>query len=84
MNGGPPKPPSGTAFLLLGDLADVTWRMFIPTIGTTLLGLWADKQLGTSPWFLIAGIVLGAIGAALLVRRQLKRLFNDKEGSKTS
>ena len=46
------------------------------TIGAFVgLGLWADSALGTSPWCLLAGIVLGCAAAIastiVLVRRYL-------------
>lgn len=62
------------AVLLLGDIADTTWRMFIPTIGLTFLGSYLDTQWHTKPAMLIMGIVIGTALAVLLVRRQLKRI----------
>lgn len=60
--------------LLLGDIADVTWRMFVPTIGLTLLGKYIDGLSHSAPLFLICGIILGASLSILLVIRQLKRV----------
>ena len=60
-----------TVRVLLGTIGDTTWRMFVPSIGFTLLGVWLDGQLSTKPWLMIIGIALGALGAVLLVRRQL-------------
>lgn len=62
------------AILLLGDIADTTWRMFVPTIGMTLLGSYLDTQWRTKPVMLAIGIVSGAALAIILVRRQLKRI----------
>ena len=70
----PTPPKSSAVVLLLGDIADSTWRMFVPGIGGTLLGLWLDRQFGTLPWLLITGIVLGSVTAFMLVRRQLKKI----------
>jgi len=67
-------PSTSTVVLLLGTIADTTWRMFIPTIGLTVLGLVIDKQLHTTPWIMILGIVLGTLTAGLLVRRQMKEV----------
>lgn len=67
-------PPNKTASLLLGDIADTTWRMFVPTIGLTVLGLIADKSLHTTPWMMVIGIVVGAAIAIGLVRRQLQKV----------
>lgn len=67
-------PDTSTVVLLLGTIGDTTWRMFVPTIGLTILGLVADKLLGTTPWLMAGGIILGALGAIVLVRRQLKEV----------
>ena len=68
------KAPQSTAVLLIGDIADTTWRMFVPAVGFSLLGVWADKQFGTKPWLLVLGIVIGVTIAGLLVVRQLKKI----------
>jgi hypothetical protein len=70
----PTPPDKSTVILLLGTIGDTTWRMFVPTIGLTVLGLLADKQLHTTPWIMIAGIILGIILAYVLVRRQIKEV----------
>jgi len=70
----PTPPDTSTVILLLGTIGDTTWRMFVPTIGLTILGLVADKLLGTTPWLMAGGIVLGTLGAFVLVRRQLKEV----------
>ncbi len=72
----PTPPDTSTVILLLGTIGDTTWRMFVPTIGLTILGLLADKWLHTTPWIMAAGIVLGALGAFVLVRRQIKEVRN--------
>jgi hypothetical protein len=70
----PAPPEQSTVILLLGTIGDTTWRMFIPTIGLTVLGLLADKQFHTTPWIMVAGIIVGTLIAALLVRRQIKKV----------
>lgn len=37
-------------------------EIVIPTVVFTLLGVWADSALGTSPLFLIVGFLFGATG----------------------
>ena len=65
--------------LLLGTMADTTWRMFVPTIGGLLLGFWADASWGTRPWLTILGLILGTAITALLIRKQLRSVqHNDK------
>lgn len=60
-----------TAVLL--DMADTTWRMFVPIVGLLLLGRFADKQLATKPWFMLGGVMIGSIIAMLLIKNQLQR-----------
>lgn len=69
-------PPNSTASVLLVDIADTSWRMFIPTIGLTILGLLVDKALHTTPWIMIVGIVLGSLAAWRLVCAQLRKVKN--------
>lgn len=75
----PVPPEQSTVVLLLGTIGDTTWRMFVPTIGLTVLGLVADKQLHTTPWIMTAGIILGASLAYVLVRRQIKKVKQDDQ-----
>jgi hypothetical protein len=71
----PTTPPDrSTVILLLSDIADTTWRMFVPTLGGTGLGLWADSSLHTTPWLGVLGLVLGIVITAALMRQQFKKV----------
>ena len=71
----PAAPPDqSTVILLLGDIADTTWRMFVPTVGFIGLGFWIDAKLETKPWLTIAGIIVGVTITSLLIRRQLRKV----------
>ena len=71
-----PRPPkdSSTAMLLLGTIADTTWRMFVPIIGGLFLGLWIDTTLKTLPLAMIGLTIIGTLLAITLVRRQLNNV----------
>jgi F0F1-type ATP synthase assembly protein I len=43
-------------------------------IGGTLFGYWLDERLGTKPWLLIAGVVIGLFGALVWLQRIIARL----------
>tara|TARA_B100001245_G_scaffold131354_1_gene97296 strand:- start:1058 stop:1321 length:264 start_codon:yes stop_codon:yes gene_type:complete len=62
-----------TAVLLLMIAADTTWRMFVPIIGGTVLGVWLDNVYQTKPLLTIALIGVGVIIASLLVWQQMKK-----------
>lgn len=67
---------------ILGTIGDTTWRMFVPSVGFTLLGFWLDSQFDTKPTLMIAGIVVGSIFAVILVMTQLKRVKSQKGDDK--
>jgi len=67
-------PDKSPVVLLLGTIGDTTWRMFIPTIGLTLLGVYGDNTFTTKPWLTIVGIITGTVFAGLLVRNQLRNV----------
>ena len=78
-----PKPPEGqpeksAALILFAVAADTTWRMFVPTLGGTLLGLWLDSVNKTEPLYGIIGLALGIVITALLVRQQYKQSNEQK------
>jgi len=64
-------PTNSSVILLLSTIGDTTWRMFGPTILLTIVGIYGDNMLDTTPWLTVAGVLLGAVGAGLLVRNQL-------------
>jgi uncharacterized membrane protein len=74
-----PSQPVSTGALLTLTFLDTTWRMAIPTIGLTVLGLYLDRQFGSLPWLMIAGVVVGSAIAIYLVYIQLKNTSRTKE-----
>lgn len=55
--------------------ASLGFEVAFAVIGGILLGLWADEKLGTTPWLLIAGCVLGTAGAVVRLFSYLKRVY---------
>lgn len=72
------RPNKSTVVLLFTIAADTTWRMFVPVIGGTIVGVWADNTLHSKPIVTIIAILVGVVIAALLVRQQLKRNIDVK------
>lgn len=69
-------PPKSTVVLMLGDIADTTWRMFLLPLVGALLGWWADNSWHTFPWLSIAGVILGCVGSAVLIKQLLHKVGN--------
>lgn len=63
-----------SATLLMKTMVGTTWRVFLPTIGLTLLGLWLDNVINMKPWLTFGGIVIGVIVAAVLVWLQVAKI----------
>ena len=60
---------SGAMMILARTMIGTMWRMFLPTIGLTLLGLWLDNVSGMKMRWLLAGIISGASGSVAKRRR---------------
>ena len=65
---------SGAMMILARTMIGTTWRMFLPTIGLTLLGLWLDNVSGMKMRWLLAGIISGAIISVILVALQIAKI----------
>ncbi|MBS1848482.1 MAG: AtpZ/AtpI family protein [Actinobacteria bacterium] len=46
---------------------------------TTLIGLWLDARLGTAPWLLIVGAIVGFAGATWMLIRALVESDTDED-----
>lgn len=73
-NDGNSVKPTPSSASMLATIGDTTWRMFVPTIGLTIAGLFLDKWLQTKPWLMIVGIICGAALSYVLVKRQLNKV----------
>jgi hypothetical protein len=65
---------SGAMMILARTMIGTMWRMFLPTIGLTLLGLWLDNVSGMKMRWLLAGIISGAIFSVILVALQIAKI----------
>ena len=50
---------------------DTTWRIAIPVVAFTVLGIAIDLHVGTKPWLTFLGVIVGFALAIALVKRQL-------------
>lgn len=65
---------SGAMMILARTMIGTMWRVFLPTIGLTLLGLWLDNVSGMKMRWLLAGIIFGAIISVILVALQIAKI----------
>ena len=65
---------SGAMMILARTMIGTMWRMFLPTIGLTLLGLWLDNVSGMKMRWLLTGIISGAIISLILVALQIAKI----------
>jgi len=66
--------PASTGALLALTFIDTTWRLAVPSVGLTLVGVWLDQKYSTTPWLMLAGIVIGSALAIYLVYVQIKKV----------
>lgn len=56
------------------DFLDTSWRIAVPVVLLAVAGLFADRAVNTAPLLTIAGMILGFIAAALLVKKQIAQV----------
>ena len=44
------------------------------------LGYWADSKLGTSPLLLLAGVLIGMVGMALVLMKTVQKADRERRG----
>ena len=67
-----------STILLLGRLAGFGWAVAVSIAGGAIAGVWLDRQLDTSPVFVLVGLALG-VAVAGLVLAKLLRVFGASE-----
>jgi len=68
------KVPKSMAYLLPLTILSTTLRMFIPTIGGTIIGVTLDNLLGRAPMFTFIMISTGFVISAVLIAIQIKKV----------
>jgi len=59
------------AYALIMSMADVTWRMFVPSVIFVGLGLWLGLSTHLGPWLAGLGLVVGLTTSFFLVKQQI-------------
>jgi len=64
--------------MVWATFGDTTWRLFVPSVGGCILGVWADNSWGTTPLMIIIGTALGISCAIWLVVLQYRKVKGTK------
>jgi len=75
-------PDYGTNLLILGTIADTTWRMFTPVLTLLIAGMYVDGKRDGRPWYTLGGVLLGAVIAGLLVWQQYRTIESSDKKTK--
>ncbi len=71
---------------LLAQALGLAWEfgysIAIPLVILALLGRWADRAWGSSPWGLLGGVILAMILSSFLLVRKFSKLVHDIEPPK--
>lgn len=59
----------------VGQAMQLSWVMLFSLLIPLLAGIWLDKQFGTTPLFILIGMVLGIGAATVGVARMVTRMF---------
>lgn len=62
---------------LVGFALELGYSIALPLVICTLVGKYIDNQLGTSPLFLLIGMVCAAVVSVFFVYRKVKYILKD-------
>jgi F0F1-type ATP synthase assembly protein I len=65
----------------LALFSEIGLVLFVTTLGGALAGRWLDDQLGTEPWLLVSGFVLGIALGAMADWRLISRFLENLKDS---
>ena len=66
-----------SSLTLAVQLLDVTWRVALPIIGLTVLGMRLDRHFKLRPVLTISGLLVSLVVASWLVYVQVKSAYPD-------
>jgi F0F1-type ATP synthase assembly protein I len=69
--GAPPDP--GRTGVSGGEMAGACIQFAVVLVAFSFAGMWLDRQLGTSPWFVIVMVFLGAAGGFFSMYHKLMK-----------
>jgi ATP synthase protein I len=66
----------------LGELSSIGFALVIATVIGLVGGYYADRWLGTSPWLLLLGLVLGIVAGFVNLFRSVSRADRELDDTK--
>lgn len=69
----------GSAGGVLASLADTTWRVAVPTVLFSALGIALDNKLDTMPLCTLIGLIVGLAAAGALVWHQIQNVTKTED-----
>ncbi|OLD38009.1 MAG: hypothetical protein AUI57_08780 [Candidatus Rokubacteria bacterium 13_1_40CM_2_68_8] len=76
--------PSGEqgTWKALGELSSIGLTLVVATVIGLVGGYYADRWLGTTPWLLLLGLVLGIVAGFVNLVRSVKRAERELDDSR--
>jgi len=74
--------PGEPAWKSVGELASIGMTMVLATVIGLAGGYYADRWLGTAPWLLLTGLILGIAAGFVSLFRSVKRAGQEIDDSK--
>lgn len=71
--------PQFTVGMVGIQLLDTTWRIVVPVVLFTIIGIALDLRLGTKPWLTLPLVVFGFFVAGWLVKKQIEAVQREDE-----
>ena len=66
---------SQKAFSAWGLAWDLGWQISIPLVVFAMVGRFLDKYFDTSPWLLVAGVIIAAVTSTYMIYRKVVRIL---------
>jgi ATP synthase protein I len=67
------EPGRGWAYIAL--FSEIGFVLFVTTLGGALAGNWLDREVGTTPVFVLIGLFVGLAAGARVVYRLINRFL---------
>ncbi len=77
----PPPGEKGT-WRALGELSSIGLTLVLATVIGLGAGYWADRWLGTNPWFMLLGLGMGIVAGFVNLFRSVNRAERELDDSK--